>query len=146
MEEIRQLVESMTDEAGMVDAAALLEALAEMELSQKESWQDEKKEFLLREVFWKAGASDAAYLAYHYREDAVFDESGRLVNGEELAARAKEEYPEFFQRRQARLSGVKPQEGKSVLPGKEAFSGMGYAQRAELYAKDPELYRKLRGF
>ena len=31
MEEIRQLVESMTDEAGMVDAAALLEALAEME-------------------------------------------------------------------------------------------------------------------
>ncbi|HIS76542.1 MAG TPA: hypothetical protein IAB51_06990 [Candidatus Merdivicinus excrementipullorum] len=146
MEEIRQLVESMTDEAGMVDAAALLEALAEMELSQKESWQDEKKEFLLREVFWKAGARDAAYLAYHYREDAVFDESGRLVNGEELAARAKEEYPEFFQRRQARLSGVKPQEGKSVLPGKEAFSGMGYAQRAELYAKDPELYRKLRGF
>ena len=145
MEEIRQLVESMTDEAGMVDAAALLEALAEMELSQKESWQDEKKEFLLREVFWKAGARDAAYLAYHYREDAVFDESGRLVNGEELAARAKEEYPEFFQRRQARLSGVKPQEGKSVLPGKEAFSGMGYAQRAELYAKDPELYRKLRG-
>ena len=130
----------------MVDAAALLEALAEMELSQKESWQDEKKEFLLREVFWKAGARDAAYLAYHYREDAVFDESGRLVNGEELAARAKEEYPEFFQRRQARLSGVKPQEGKSVLPGKEAFSGMGYAQRAELYAKDPELYRKLRGF
>ena len=105
-----------------------------------------KKEFLLREVFWKAGARDAAYLAYHYREDAVFDESGRLVNGEELAARAKEEYPEFFQRRQARLSGVKPQEGKSVLPGKEAFSGMGYAQRAELYAKDPELYRKLRGF
>ena len=146
MEEIRQLVESMTDEAGMVDAAALLEALAEMELSQKESWQDEKKEFLLREVFWKAGARDAAYLAYHYREDAVFDESGRLVNGEELAARAKEEYPEFFQRRQARLSGVKPQEGKSVLPGKEAFSGMGYAQRAELYAKDPELYRKLRAF
>ena len=146
MEEIRQLVESMTDEAGMVDAAALLEALAEMELSQKGSWQDEKKEFLLREVFWKAGARDAAYLAYHYREDAVFDESGRLVNGEELAARAKEEYPEFFQRRQARLSGVKPQEGKSVLPGKEAFSGMGYAQRAELYAKDPELYRKLRGF
>ena len=146
MEEIRQLVESMTDEAGMVDAAALLEALAEMELSQKESWQDEKKEFLLREVFWKAGARDAAYLAYHYREDAVFDESGRLVNGEELAARAKEEYPEFFQRRQARLSGVKPQEGKSVLPGKEAFSGMGYAQRAGLYAKDPELYRKLRGF
>ena len=146
MEEIRQLVESMTDEAGMVDAAALLEALAEMELSQKESWQDEKKEFLLREVFWKAGARDAAYLAYHYREDAVFDESGSLVNGEELAARAKEEYPEFFQRRQARLSGVKPQEGKSVLPGKEAFSGMGYAQRAELYAKDPELYRKLRGF
>ena len=146
MEEIRQLVESMTDEAGMVDAAALLEALAEMELSQKESWQDEKKEFLLREVFWKAGARDAAYLAYHYREDAVFDESGRLVNGEELAARAKEEYPEFFQRRQARVSGVKPQEGKSVLPGKEAFSGMGYAQRAELYAKDPELYRKLRGF
>ena len=145
MEEIRQLVESMTDEAGMVDAAALLEALAEMELSQKESWQDEKKEFLLREVFWKAGARDAAYLAYHYREDAVFDESGRLVNGEELAARAKEEYPEFFQRRQARLSGVKPQEGKSVLPGKEAFSGMGYAQRAELYAMDPELYRKLRG-
>lgn len=146
MEEIRQLVESMTDEAGMVDAAALLEALAEMELSQKESWQDEKKEFLLREVFWKAGARDAAYLAYHYREDAVFDEAGRLINGEELAAKAKEEYPEFFQRRQARLSGVKPQEGKSVLPGKEAFSGMGYAQRAELYAKDPELYRKLRGF
>ena len=146
MEEIRQLVESMTDEAGMVDAAALLEALAEMELSQKESWQDENKVLLLRVVFWKAGGRDAAYLAYHYREDAVFDESGRLVNGEELAARAKEEYPEFFQRRQARLSGVKPQEGKSVLPGKEAFSGMGYAQRAELYAKDPELYRKLRGF
>ncbi len=146
MEEIRQLVESMTDEAGMVDAAALLEALAEMELSKKEAWQEEKKEFLLREIFWKAGARDAAYLAYHYREDAVFDESGRLVNGEELAAKAKEEYPEFFQRRQARLSGVKPQEGKSVLPGKEAFSGMGYAQRAELYAKDPELYRKLRGF
>ena len=146
MEEIRQLVESMTDEAGMVDAAALLEALAEMELSQKESWQDEKKEFLLREVFWKAGAKDAAYLAYRCREEAVFDEAGKLVNGEELAAKAKEELPEMFPKKSARLLGVRPQEGKSVQPGKADFAGMGYAERAELYARNPELYRKLRGF
>lgn len=146
MEEIRQLVESMTDEAGMVDAAALLEALAEMELSQKESWQDEKKEFLLREVFWKAGAKDAAYLAYRCREEAVFDEAGKLVNGEELAAKAKEELPEMFPQKSARLLGVRPQEGKSVQPGKADFAGMGYAERAELYARNPELYRKLRGF
>ena len=54
MEEIRQLVESMTDEAGMVDAAALLEALAEMELSKKEAWQEEKKEFLIEKSGKKA--------------------------------------------------------------------------------------------
>ncbi len=144
MEEIRQLVESMVDETGMVDAAALLEALAQLDFSGEEQWQAEKREFLLKELFWKAGAKDAAYLAYHYREEASFDESGKLTNGDELVAKAKEECPEMFQRRQSRLTGVKPQEGKSVLPGKEAFSNMSYAQRAELYASDPELYRKLR--
>ena len=148
VEKIRQLVEAMADEAGMVEAAALLEALGELEEScpGEAKWQKERREFLLREVFWKAGAKDAAYLAYRCREEAVFDEAGKLVNGEELAAKAKEELPEMFPKKSARLLGVRPQEGKSVQPGKADFAGMGYAERAELYARNPELYRKLRGF
>ena len=59
---------------------------------------------------------------------------------------AKEELPEMFPKKSARLLGVRPQEGKSVQPGKADFAGMGYAERAELYARNPELYRKLRGF
>lgn len=148
MMNLNELVQSLVREDGTLSAEQLLLAAEQLPDAEAERsvWEAEKREFLLKEVFWKAGAREADYLAYHYRKEAIFGEDGSLVNGEELVAKAKEELPEFFPKRSVRLNGVRPQEGKSTLLSKESLAGMSYAERADLLARDPGLYHKLRGF
>lgn len=140
-----ELVRSLEREDGMVPAEELLQAAAGLP-DREAAWEAERREFLLKELFWKAGAREAEYLAYRCRKEAVFGEDGALQNGEELVLKAKEELPEFFARRQPRLAGVRPQEGRSSGCAKQSLEGMSYAERAELFSRDKELYRRLRGF
>lgn len=145
MTDLEELVRSLEQEDGTVPAEELLRAAAGI-ADRESAWEAERREFLLREVFWKAGAREAEYLAYRYRKEAVFSEDGALQNGEELVLKAREELPEFFSRRQPKLAGVRPQEGKSSGYAKQSLEGMSYAERAELFSRDRELYRRLRGF
>ena len=140
-----ELVRSLEREDGLVPAEELLQAAAGLP-DREAAWEAERREVLLKEGFWKAGAREAEYLAYRYRKEAVFGEDGALLNSEELVLKAKEELPEFFARRQPRLTGVRPQEGKSSGYAKQSLEGMSYAERAELFSRDKELYRRLRGF
>lgn len=84
-----ELVRSLEREDGLVPAEELLQAAAGLP-DREAAWEAERREFLLKEVFWKAGAREAEYLAYRYRKEAVFGEDGALLNGEELVLKAKE--------------------------------------------------------
>ena len=143
---LEELVRSLEREDGLVPAEELLQAAAGLTADRESTWTAERREFLLREAFWRAGAREADYLAYRYRKEAVFSEDGALQNGEELVRRAREELPEFFVRRQPKLTGVRPQEGRSSGDAQRSLEGMSYAERAELFSRDKELYRRLRGF
>ncbi|MGI5894261.1 MAG: hypothetical protein ACOX6P_06655 [Candidatus Merdivicinus sp.] len=141
------LFRPLADEEGKLsveDLAAALSGLLDSAALCNQQWQLEKREFLLREAFWKAGAREADFLAYRYRQAALFDEQGNLLNAEELVALAKEELPDFFPKRSVKMTGVKPQEGKSTGGPRQNLNGMSYAERADLLAKDPDLYRRLR--
>ena len=140
MEEILRLLEELTAEDGTVPAEAFREKLAALAAG----WGEERKALLLREEFWRAGAKQAEFLAYQYRDAAQFDEAGGLTNGAELVEQAKEEYIEFFTRQTVKMSGIRPQEGKSP-DGPHSLAGMGYAERLRLLNDDPEMYQRLKG-
>ena len=148
MMNLNELVQSLVNEDGTLSAEQLLLAAQQLTdpIDEKSLWEEERKEFLLKEIFWKAGAREADYLAYHFRKDAIFNDDGSLQNGDELVAKAKEDLPDFFPKRSVRLNGVRPQEGKSTPFSQESLAGMSYSERADLFARDPALYRKLRGF
>ena len=57
-----ELVRSLEREDGLVPAEELLQAAAGLP-DRKAAWEAERREFLLKEVFWKAGAREAEYLA-----------------------------------------------------------------------------------
>ncbi len=143
MNKLEETIRALADDEGFVHVDELLRAIAGLS-DEQGNWEREKKEFLLREIFWRAGTKDAEYLAYHYQKDAVFNEQGELSNAAELVAKAREELPEFFPKRSVRLAGVRPQEGKSPAGSKKSLAGMSYRERAELLANDPALYQKLR--
>ena len=124
-----ELVRSLEREDGLVPAEELLQAAAGLP-DRKAAWEAERREFLLKEVFWKAGAREAEYLAYRYRKEAVFGEDGALLNGEELVLKAKEELPEFFARRQAygrQAPGRQEQRIREAEPGGDELCRAGGA-------------------
>lgn len=129
--------------AGCGDKTPAVEEIQALLDRERGEWRKERESFLLRELFWKAGGRDPEYLVYRFGGEAEFGEGGELLNGEALAEKAKEETPEQFAGRKLRLEGVRPQEGSSPMPDKRDFSVMGYRRRAELWERDPELYKRL---
>ena len=150
MEEILALIQNLAAEDGSLNAAALSEQISPLLRSMEDQLQnlqqlrtEEKRRFALAEALIRGGATDADYLLFKLAGRASYNPDGSIANADELLAKAKEEFPEFFSKRR-RLSGVQPGEGDSggTLAAEE-FGRMGYRDRLKLFEDDPELYRSL---
>ncbi len=93
---------------------------AELEAERAQSLA-QKEEASVKLELIKAGALDPDYLCYKLGGEAVFDEEGNLLNGEEFIREAKKQYPALFRVGfAADIDGVKPGDG-----------GMGSGQRPD---------------
>lgn len=143
---IEQMKAQETDTAGAAEKLATAEATIQQLTAQIEA---DKLNNAVRFALMQAGAGDVDYLTFKLfngDDKPVIDESGKLVAWDDKLKALKTQHPSMFQKEAAghvlenRLPN-EPAGGDTVT--KEAFSKMGYLQRAQLAKDNPEQYAQL---